>query len=136
MIGGAAGRDSDGDAGTLLRAQIAQGFGRCRRGAGNDREVRVRDLALLGVDIPFEIDGSISRQYVSPTTLAGDRLLATLRCVGWDMAPDPESASNLLHDAFVTPIDTLSMTNGVNVWWASSDARTLLMPTDGGSACF
>jgi hypothetical protein len=137
-----------------LPAEVEVGFGmdaerfdQVHRGAelerypGNDGAMRVRDLALLGVDGPFEIDGSTSRQYVSLTTLTGDGLLATLRCVGWDMAPDPASPTNLLHAAFVTPMDTMSTANGVNVWWANSDisnpgAGTLLMPTDGGSACF
>jgi hypothetical protein len=108
---------------------------------GNQGDTRVRDLALLGVDAPFEIDGSTSRHYMELFSYPGDALLVAVRCVGWDMDPDPSSPTNELKTAELTPVLYQTRADGVVVWWDNTNLLdpengTLLMPADDGSACF
>jgi hypothetical protein len=99
-----------------------------------------RDLALLGVDTPFEIDGSTTRHFI-PLVPWASNFLGGYTCVGWDLAPDPDSPTNRLRTVALTPLTWLTQDDGGALWWSNTEpfdveAGILLTPNDAGSGCF
>src|SRR6185503_13311418 len=118
--------------------QQTRGVVEVQRYPGNDgtEENRGRDLLLLGVDRPFEIDGR-TRGYRRRVWPNAPRILyGTQRCVGWDLLVDPLSPTNRLHEervgGFAIDYDTTngSRPSGNRVWWfnASADAQKGVLP--------
>jgi hypothetical protein len=118
------------------------------RFTGNDGTpgTRGRDLLLLGVDEPFMIDGSDSRHHLAVDALLPRSALRTLRCVGWDLSPDPSSDTSLVHSALLTGValqynvEIDARAAGHRLWWSNDAADPnegiLPMPADIGSGCF
>jgi hypothetical protein len=108
---------------------------------GNTLDVKVRDLALLGVDAPFEIDGSRTHQYVRLTPFHDDYAGLAYVCVGWDLEPDPASDETQLREVTLTASGVSEEDGGRRVWWVNTnpldpDHGVLLMPRDAGAGCF
>jgi hypothetical protein len=98
------------------------------------------DLALLGVEAPFVIEGSTSEHTVLFAPRGGNWFYASHRCVGWDLKPDPASPVNRLHAETLSCIAV--STDGVErVWFTNSNPAnpeqgSLLTSNDVGSGCF
>lgn len=108
---------------------------------GNSPDNKIHDLALLGVDAPFEIGGSTSGYYVAFAPYDGYQLVRTYTCVGWDLDPDPASATNELKTAKLTASAHGLVGMDEVVWWDNPAyfpgmQGTLFTPTDAGSGCF
>jgi hypothetical protein len=107
---------------------------------GNTPDVKVHDLALLGVDAPFEIDGSRTQQYFRLMPFDADYVGLAHRCVAWDLEPDPTSDETQLHEVELTAVAISGEPEGF-VWWENTNPLdpahgALLMPTDAGAGCF
>jgi hypothetical protein len=102
-----------------------------------------RDLALVGVDAPFEIAGSTTRHFI-PILPVHAFLLQTHVCAGWDMTPDSTSPTNLLKTVWLSPssiVEANDANDGTRVWWRNTNPvdksqGTLLTTTDTGVGCF
>jgi len=118
------------------------------RFSGNDGTAggRGRDLLLLGVDQPFVIDGSERVHHITLDPLLPHSSLGTLRCLGWDLSPDPASKTTDLRSELLTgvtleyDVEANARAAGHRLWW-SNDAHDpnqglLPMPDDAGSGCF
>jgi hypothetical protein len=119
----------------------ANNFHQVRRGVEIQRFPEDRNLALLGVDRPFEIDESSTNHYINLVPWTGDwarpMFLQNFTCVGWDLAADPSSPTNRLKTAVLAPRAIENTTSGEMLKWEFDPARgTLLTAEDTGCACF
>jgi hypothetical protein len=119
-----------------------------QRFPGNDgsAETRGRDILLLGVRPPFEIDGQTNGYHRQVLPMGTDWLVAPHRCIGWDLRVSTMSPTSRLQETTLTAFtfDT-GATNrgrpmGDRVWWLNANAEpehgVLPMEADVGSACF
>jgi hypothetical protein len=112
-----------------------------QRFPGNTKDTRVRDVALIGLDQPFEVDGSTTGHTLSLLQASGQvDLLRTLRCIGWDLELDPESATDELRAVPFSPISVVQRDYGDAYQWQNTLSTGLLqgalpMRSDTGSGC-
>lgn len=120
-----------------------------QRFPGNDGtdENRGRDLLLLGVNEPFEIDGQTSGHYRQVWSIWSGHLLAELhRCVGWDLRVSGTSPTSKLREevfapfAYDSPVSNGTRPAGDRLWWMNTsddpEQGALPMQADVGSGCF
>jgi hypothetical protein len=119
-----------------------------QRYPGNDgtEAGRGRDLILLGVERPFEINGHTDRYHRLVWPFSPSVLFGTQRCIGWDLRTDPTSPTTHLHEEHLVGFAVDYQTRngerpaGNRIWWLNSSADPLdgLLPTlaDVGIGCF
>jgi hypothetical protein len=105
-----------------------------QRFPGNAAGLRVRDLSLIGVDAPFEIDGSTTQQFIPLWPLRPQDAPISYYCAGWDL-------KNQLQTVDLEAVAQEQTDGGELIWWNAVDADypnlgTLLRPDDSGCGCF
>jgi hypothetical protein len=103
---------------------------------------RERDLALVGVEEPFAVNGKTSQHFIQAwPSIYG--LVGEHRCLAWDLEPDVASPTERLRSEL---LETLSHQPDNGDWeehvvWGNTDPvdlmhGTLLTSNDFGSGCF
>jgi hypothetical protein len=110
---------------------------------GNGTELgRVRDLALVGVENPFAVNGKTSQHFIQawPST---NYLLGEHRCLAWDLEPDDASPTDRLRSELLGTVGYQTESPGYEeyVVWGNTDLfepmhGSLLTSNDFGSGCF
>ncbi len=100
----------------------------------------VHDVALLGVDAPFVVNGSTAGHFI-PLFFDGANLRGEQLCVGWDLMPASDSPTNLLHSETLVTVDVGEPPDEEMIWWMNSNPGdlehgALMTQNDLGSGCF